>query len=79
MIYPSTVWNKYRKWSAAEFLLHESEETLFKDILNTMDVDKTYGSEIDQKIKTHAKMTKMKALYMQKIFCLLLKFIARGN
>ena len=38
-----------------------------------MNVEKTDGAEIYQKMETHRKMIKMKVLYMLKIFWLLLK------
>ena len=40
-----------------------------------MDVEKTDGADIYQKMETHGKLINIKALYMRKIFYLLLKFI----
>ena len=77
MISDLDVWSKYRKWYTAENVFHESEDTLLKEILNTMDVEKTDGAEIYQKMETHGKMIKIKLLYMLKILSPLLKFMVR--
>ena len=62
------IWDKYQKWCRLVILLHESGETICKDILYKMGIaDLSNGAEIYQKLETHKEKIKKMAFYQQKI------------